>query len=387
VVKEADVLAKAGYEVEVLGMNTLPHLVEEDIELVRGRKWKYTAVPGPLEPMNRGKTLRYRLCRRIANELAARTGIQTAAQLGGWKKDLLKEALERPADLTIAHSAATLWVARDLMMQGRKVAVDFEDWFSREHEKAPWHPDKVIARIEKEVLDGASHGTCTSEAMAEAIGREYGRWPEVIYNSFPLAEAPEPAAEPGPEGPKVLWISQVTGPGRGLEFLAGALSQCPPEFTVTLVGDTQGDYEKKLRSQLPAFWQKRVDFQRQVKNGEVLGLVGKHQIGLALERVSPESRDLTVTNKILQYLLCGLAVVATRTRGQDEAAKKAKGAVQLVEQGEEKGLAAALTKWARDKKALQQARGKARQVSQERFCWEVESRKLVELARRTLGGD
>lgn len=248
--------------------------------------------------------------------------------------------------------------------------MDFEDWFSREHLPAPWHPDRVIARLEKEVLAGASHATCTSEAMAEAIGEAYGRRPEVIYNSFPLGEAPEPTAEPGPEGPKVLWISQVIGPGRGLEFLAKALHQCPPEFTVTLVGDTQGSYEATLRSQLPESWQKRVDFQRQVKSSEVLGLVGKHHIGLALEKVSPESRNLTVTNKILQYLLCGLAVVATRTKGQEEVAKKAKGAVELVGQGDEKGLAAALTKWGRDRKALQQAREQARRTAKLDFCWE-----------------
>ena len=72
-VKEADALAEVGHEVEVLGMNSLPHLVEEDKELVYGRKWKYTAVSGPLDPANMGKTFRYRLSRRIANELAART--------------------------------------------------------------------------------------------------------------------------------------------------------------------------------------------------------------------------------------------------------------------------------------------------------------------------
>lgn len=385
-VKEADALAGAGLDVEVLGMNTLTHLIEEDRELVRGRKWKYTAVPGPLDPKNRGKTFRYRLSRRVANLLAETTGVQTEAQLGGWRKDLLREAMARRADLTIAHSAATLWVAKELMKRGRKAAVDFEDWFSREHEKAPWHPDKVVARLEKEVLDGASHATCTSKAMAEAIGREYGRWPEVIYNVFPLADAPEPAPEPGPEGPKVLWISQVTGPGRGLEFLARALNQCAPEFTVSLVGDTQGSYEEKLRSQLPDAWQKRVSFQRQVKSGEVLGLVGKHHIGLALEKVSPESRDLTVTNKILQYLLCGLAVMATRTKGQEEVAGISKGAVELVGQEDVRELAEALMKWSRDKKALQRAREQARKAAKERFCWEVESRKLVEQVRRTLGG-
>ena len=169
--------------------------------------------------------------------------------------------------------------------------------------------------------------------------------------------------------------------------MAKALHQCPPEFTVNLVGHAQGSYEATLRSQLPESWQKRVSLQGQVKSRDVLRLVGKHHIGLALEKASPESRNLTVTNKLLQYLLCGVAVVATRTRGQEEVAKMANGAVELVGQEDEKGLAACLKKWARDQEALQRARERARQAVKERFCWEVESWKMVELVRRTLGED
>jgi glycosyltransferase involved in cell wall biosynthesis len=113
-----------------------------------------------------------------------------------------------------------------------------------------------------------------------------------------------------------------------------------------------------------------------VKSEEVLGLVGKFHIGLALEKLKPESRNLTVTNKILQYLLCGLAVVATKTRGQEEVAQAAKGAVRLVEQGDENQLAEVLTGWARNAEELQQARQAARKAAEEKFCWEVEARKL-----------
>lgn len=382
--KEADALAAAGFNVEVLGMNTIFHLVEEDHELLQSSKWKYTAVCGPLDLTNRVKTFRYRLSRRIANELAASTGFQSTAQLGGWRKDLLEESLARKTDLTVAHSAATLWVARELMKQGRKVAVDFEDWFSREHEKVFWHPSRVISRLEQEVLRGACYSTCSSRAMARAIGEAYGKQPEVIYNSFRLGEAPEPADAAGIEGPRVLWISQVIGPGRGLEFLAKALHQCPPEFAVTLVGEMQDSFEAKLRSQLPEGWQKRVQFHGQVKSRDVLGLVGAHHIGLALEKISPQNRNLTVTNKILQYLLCGLGVVATRTSGQEEVAKKAIGAVELVRQEDEKGLATALTKWARDRSALALAREQARYAAKKTFCWEVEGPKLVQITRKSL---
>ena len=379
VVKEADALSAAGMEVEVLGMNFLPHLIEEDRDLVRGRKWKYTAVPGSLDPGMGGKSFRYRLSRRLANLLAEKTGIQSAAQLGGWRKDLLREALSRNADLAVAHSVSTLWVAKELMKRGRKVAVDFEDWFSREHVATPWHPDQVVARLEREVLTVASHATCTSDAMAEAIAQAYGRRPEVVYNAFPLAEAPEPAPEPGPEGPKVLWISQALGPGRGLELLAEALGRCEPKFTVTLVGNPQGNYAETLFGRIPPAWRGRVVLQKQIKDREVLKIIAQHHIGLALEQKQPLNRDLTVTNKILQYLLCGLAVVATDTKGQREVAVRAAGAVQLCGAEDPAGLAKNLNVWAEDLASLQNARVLARKAAEERYCWENETPKLVSL--------
>jgi glycosyltransferase involved in cell wall biosynthesis len=379
VVKEADALSEVGVEVEVLGMSFLPHLIEEDRDLVRGRKWKYTAVPGPLDPGMGGKSFRYRLSRRVANLVAEKTGIQSAAQLGGWRKDLLRESLARRVDLTIAHSPTTLWVAKELMKREKKVAVDFEDWFSREHVATPWHPDQVVARLEREVLAWASHATCTSEAMAEAIAQAYGRRPEVVYNAFPLAEAPEPAPEPGPEGPKVLWISQALGPGRGLELLAEAMGRCEMKFTVTLVGNPQGNYAETLFGRISPAWRGRVKLQKQLKDREVLEFMAQHHIGLALEQKQPPNRDLTVTNKILQYLLCGLAAAATDTAGQREIAAQAVGAVQLCGAEDPAGLAKILNCWAADPAILRRARAEARKVAMKRFCWEKEAQKIVRL--------
>ncbi len=51
------------------------------------------------------------------------------------------------------------------------------------------------------------------------------------------------------------------------------------------------------------------------------------------------SRDLTVTNKILHYLLAGLAVVASDTAGQSEISEQATGAVAIYPAGDSKALA------------------------------------------------
>jgi len=53
-----------------------------------------------------------------------------------------------------------------------------------------------------------------------------------------------------------------------------------------------------------------------VDGDDLLSRIAEHDIGFAGEMPHCRSRDLTVTNKILQYLLAGLAVVASGTAGQ-----------------------------------------------------------------------
>ena len=199
-----------------------------------------------------------------------------------------------------------------------------------------------------------------------------------------MVNAPQPAPDPGPEGPKVLWISQALGPGRGLELLADALGFCEPVFTVTLVGNSQGNYQEELEKRIPQVWKSRLQFQSQVKDREVIPLVAQHHIGLALEKKTPENRDLTVTNKMLQYLLGGLMVVATKTRGQEEIAKLVNGAVQLIPLDEPEKLGSALNHLAKSPDIIKDGRFRARSRAEGRLCWEKESQQIIGIFERSL---
>ncbi|NCU05642.1 MAG: glycosyltransferase family 4 protein [Chitinophagaceae bacterium] len=57
-------------------------------------------------------------------------------------------------------------------------------------------------------------------------------------------------------------------------------------------------------------------------------------MGLAIEKKQPDSRNTTVTNKILQYVQAGNFVLATNTAGQQEIAAEFNGEVQLVEEND-----------------------------------------------------
>ena len=70
-----------------------------------------------------------------------------------------------------------------------------------------------------------------------------------------------------------------------------------------------------------------------VPNGELLSRISEHDIGLATEIPLIRNKDLTVSNKILHYLVAGLAVIATNTAGQREVAAQAPGGIFLYQSG------------------------------------------------------
>jgi glycosyltransferase involved in cell wall biosynthesis len=116
----------------------------------------------------------------------------------------------------------------------------------------------------------------------------------------------------------------------------------------------------------------------------LLSRIAEHDIGFAGDLPTIRSRDLTVTNKILQYLLGGLAVVASDTAGQREVAEKAPGAVLLYPSGDSVALAAQLNALLNSPQRLQGAKAAALQAAQTVFCWERQEQVLVDLVERAL---
>jgi hypothetical protein len=122
-----------------------------------------------------------------------------------------------------------------------------------------------------------------------------------------------------------------------------------------------------------------------VSNTELLSRITEHDIGFAGETTLIRSRDLTVTNKILHYLLAGLAVVASETAGQREVAVQAPGGVFLYPSGDAPALAARLNTLLGSADALMRAKSAALAAAEETFCWERQEKALMESIHRALG--
>lgn len=382
-VKEADALEAAGFDVEILGWITDPVLQAEDREIAASRPWAFAPFVDLLQPSipNRLRSLAWRVERRIASALAMTTGVHSASQLGGWRWAMLAAARRRKADLFIAHSAATIWVGTQLQREGRNVGVDMEDWFSREHPEP--YPSALVAACEARLIGAATHAASPSKAMSQAIALEYRvSPPTVVYNAFPWGARERldglTKDRAGGRRYSIHWYSQTLGEGRGLEDLLAALPHVTGEVEVHLRGTLASGGREWLDRHIPAAYRDRVHVHGRVSNAELLSRIAEHDIGFAGEAKAPAARDLTVSNKILQYLLAGLAVVASETRGQREVAEGAPGAVFLYRPGEPLSLAAQLNRLLGSPEVLARAKEAGLAAARDRYCWERVAPQLVE---------
>jgi glycosyltransferase involved in cell wall biosynthesis len=383
--KEAETLGRAGYDVTVLTVRNHLSSETQDREILRTATFHREAVdmlPGFETPA--GTVWRRRLRLWLARQTALRTGLATVHSLGpAWA--LVHRAQQLPADLVIVHNEVPHWAGTRLLDQGRRVAADLEDWHSEDllPRDRRHRPLALIRRVERILLQHAVHTTTTSHALADALHARYGGTrPQVITNSFSLQPGPR-AGLPG-EPPAFFWFSQTLGPGRGLELFLAAWRQTKSPSRVVLLGESHADYRQKLLRLLPSDRRGQVEFLSLVSPAELPVVVARHDIGLALEQSFIINRNLTITNKILQYLNAGLAVVASDTAGQHEVLAHAPDAGIIVEMHETARFATVLDALLADRAALARRQQAARKLAEDVYCWEREAPRFVEIVARSL---
>lgn len=381
--KEARLLGAAGHDVTVLGIRNHAPSLAADAALAAGAPFRHVQVD--LLGGSPAVWLR-RLRVRLTRDFARRLGLASIRSLGP-ADALLRAVRAQPADLVIVHNELPHWIGARLIREGRRVGADIEDWHSEDlmpHDRIG-RPLPLLRSVEKTLLHGAVHLTTTSAALADGLHAAYGgRRPAVVTNSFTLPVAPSSARDRSDEPPAFFWFSQTTGPGRGLELFLAAWSRTTRPSRLVLLGEVADDYARALLAALPPDFRPRVSFLPLVSPAELPALIARHDIGLALEQAFIRNRDLTITNKILQYLGAGLAVVASDTAGQREVLARDPAAGLLVPLHETVALGAALDRLLSDPVALHAKKIAARRLAESHYCWEREGPRLLALIEAAL---
>lgn len=388
--KAAASFARIGYRVQVLGAWFDPALKTRDLALLPGLPFAFVPVIDttrnePSEAILHFVRRAARKATQLTNDLV---GWQSGRQLGVQAAPLLRAARQRSADLYIAHSESGLYAARALLREGKRVGVDMEDWFSEDllPEARRHRPLRLLRSLEAEILSHGACAFCPSEAMAGALAQAYGcAKPAVIYNAFPWSDRDHlddtVADRVDPSLPSLYWFSQTLGPGRGIDDLLAALPLLNAPCEIHLRGARTPDFAKWMTARLPEAWRQRVFLHDLVANAALLPHIAEHDIGFAGELTYCRNKVLTVSNKVLHYLLGGLAVLASDTDGQREVAHRAPGAVLLYHAGDPRDLARQLDTLLSSPDRRESMRAAALTAARDIFCWERQEEKLIEAVR------
>lgn len=386
-VKEADALHAAGHAVRVVSLRGRDAEAARDGVLMSTRGWRLDTVDVGRESAR---------VRWLVNSVAQR-GAEHAFALGfrrGLVRDLAASrfvvplalaAAREPADVYIAHNVEALpaaaWAAR---RHGAQLAFDIEDLYEGippDGEEHVAERERIVA-VQRRYLPACDRLTAAAPGIADEIARRYGvTRPLPILNAFPASDRPaEPIVRRDrvSDAPALYWFSQTLGPDRGIEDALGALALLETPAQLYLRGAIDASYRATLLGRAAELGvADRLHLLDVVPPGEIVARAAEHDIGLALEQPATLNRALCVTNKLFVYMLAGLAVVATDTRGQRGVLATAETGALLYPPGDAAALASRLRTLLTTPGALARARAAALSAALGPFAWEREAARLV----------
>jgi glycosyltransferase involved in cell wall biosynthesis len=392
-VKEADALVEAGHDVHVIAAYWAEWATIADARVLATRKWSYTFVDWRREtaPWLFWKT---RLRHRAALALQPAPlvwRICLPAALSRVTPELTRAALRTPADLYIAHNLGALPAAAAAARRHRsRLGFDAEDYHRAEFAFDDRSARRLaVERAEERLLPRCDYLTAAAPAVAEAYA-PYSRHgqPVCILNVFPRASCPPARPRTAPSGPlRLYWFSQTIGAKRGLEDVVRAMGRfADGTIELHLRGQWQPGYHEALQATAAAAGLNaaRVVWHEPAASDEMVRLAAAFDVGLAVEPATTVNSDIILSNKIFTYLLAGLAIVATRTRGQEAFLERIPGAAVGYDPGDTDRLAARLEHWMTDRGALDRARETAWALGTARYNWDTEKQRFLTVIQEVL---
>ena len=388
VVKEADALSQVGHSVHVVSTRSLDIVDRRDEDILARARWSSERID-LREP---GTRMRLRVRRVLAEGLNRLTSAAAGDAFSPLATELTRLCLLHPADLYIAHYVAALPAAvRAAARHGAHYAFDAEDFHLGDLPDGPAsaYQNGLIRRIEGQALPGCAYVTAASPGIAQAYARAYRiDPPTVVLNTFPRAEAPPGPTPQGPAEPRpsVYWVSQTTGPDRGLECAVTAISLAKSKPHLYLRGTLAIGFGETLKTLAARHGvAERLHLLEPEPPSRMTALAAGYDVGLAAEVGDTPNHEIALSNKQFTYLLAGLPTLMSDTPGHRAFAEEARGAVRLFTVGSALSLAQAMDDLFEDPTWLASARAEAFRLGQERFNWEVEGAKLLACVEGALG--
>ena len=380
-VKEADALANAGYEVSVMYAYWNDWGTRYDKQLLAERKWKAIRVGGDPEQALFTWFLS-RLILKTANYLLQKTGnYKYFADLAIARSSFfLKRAAKKlKADLYIAHNLGALpAVVKTALRNKKPCGFDAEDFHRQEitDDINSFH-FKICSHLEDKYLPLVNYMSASSPLIADNYAILYNVKVTSILNVFTKTSRPPCINNNKPL--KLFWFSQTIGPNRGLEIIIEAMGLTKASTELHLLGQLGDGYRRHLfqLAQTSGISKDRIYFYAPVALDEIFNIASQFDIGLASETGFCLNNSIALSNKLFTYIQSGLAVAASNTPAQSVFIHQYPQTGKIYSNPVE--LSVILNQYNENRELLGETKKGSFKIGQTQLNWENESQRFLAL--------
>ena len=380
-VKEADTLAEAGYDVTVLYAYWNAWGAKFDKIFLAEKKWQAILIGGDPEQ----KPVLYFFSRLLHNfalivnrkskgKLLADIAIVRSAYF------LKRAAKKYKADLYIGHNLGALpAIAKAAKSNQKPYGFDAEDFHRNEiSDDINDAGVRIRARLEEKYFPFLNYLSVSSPLIALAYTRLFPELnPEVVLNLFPADNRISQPQNNNNAPLKLLWFSQTIGRGRGLEEVMEALEAFDEwTFELHLLGYIDPSFKIYKKT--------GVYFHDPIPSAELINFASQFDIGLAVETGIPFNRNICLTNKIFTYIQAGLCVIASDTEAQISLLAHYPQIGKICKKRTPQALADVLLYYHQHRDELFKARLAAFEIAGAELNWGNESKKILDIVEHTL---
>ena len=303
-------------------------------------------------------------------------GVYRLGRLGGLTARLVLGARRAGSfDVVHANDFDTLlagWIVA--RRSGARLVYDSHELYTTQEVDPPRLFVRAVSKLEAALARSSAAVVTTGRPFADELRRRFAlnEEPRIVLNC-PERVADDPPAVPE-GGPLRVVYQAAMGAGRPVTDIVEA-ARCAEgvDFTLRVVGASSGELEGLIAA---AGVEDRVHVAPPVSPDRLIdGLRGFH-VGLIINRPLTMTDELVVPNKLFEYMMAGLAVVAPDLPGL-AGVVEGEGVGLTYEPGRPDDLAIALKRLATDRAALAAVRRRARELALRRYNAETQSDALL----------
>lgn len=304
------------------------------------------------------------------------TGLLSSSALSPALSSLRRTIESQSPDVIVAHNIDTLLPAYQAAHStGAALIFDSMEFHSDMGDEQDEVMMNIITNIERRCLPSCELVTTSSIQVAEALKETYG-----ISRLLPLDNVPKRQTigqTSKHDWLSLYWRNSTIGLGqRGLEEAIRALRLLPTNVTLHLQGrQTPTGSDEVLSLAKSVGVADRLRVHPPYKSEDAVREASQFHVGLCLERAGIRNHELTVSNKMFDYHMAGLAVISSNMPSLADVLNRSQGGL-TYEAGNEKDLARAVMELYEDPLKYNRFSSNSRQFAIEQGNVDVEMAKL-----------